>query len=242
MSADPSAGSRSSPTLVERETEGASETTASSGASTDGQVAGADVAGADVVGADVEGAPTGTLAVDRASRTTGPIGALHAAVTAAAIRTGITRRPRPFTTATTLSTGVPVRCSGPASMLPQDWFKSVKGLESPSDDSPVTIVRPPLRRRMASTLVAAAAIASGGLAAVGADTARAVSDNDWLGIVNTYRAMSGLARSPRTRAGRPRRGRTRATCSSTGSATTRSPGDPATPAAATRPGTAATSP
>ena len=69
------------------------------------------------------------------------------------------------------------------------------------------------------------------------------ADDDWLGIVNTYRAMSGLGpgRTP-TPNGQRRPRRTRATCSRTGSPTTRSRAIPATRRAATSPATAATSP
>ncbi len=48
-------------------------------------------------------------------------------------------------------------------------------------------------RRLITSLVALSAVSSTLIITGGAQSAGAVSDDDWLGIVNTYRAMSGLA-------------------------------------------------
>ena len=56
----------------------------------------------------------------------------------------------------------------------------------------MNIVRPPFRRTVTG-LVVGSLVAIGAMVATGAQPARAVSNSDWLGIVNTYRQMSGLA-------------------------------------------------
>ena len=72
---------------------------------------------------------------------------------------------------------------------------------------------------------------------------QAVADDDWLGVVNTYRAMSGVGPvSANADWSAQAVRRTPATCSRTASPTTRSRAIPATRAAATPPATAATSP
>ena len=53
---------------------------------------------------------------------------------------------------------------------------------------------PPYRRAVANTLATALIAISAFIGVgIGAQTAEAVADDDWLGIVNTYRQMSGLS-------------------------------------------------
>ncbi|MEY2958012.1 MAG: hypothetical protein RLZZ01_580 [Actinomycetota bacterium] len=62
----------------------------------------------------------------------------------------------------------------------------------PSDLSSMTTERPPRRGRRARLLLAALAATSTFSVVGSTPTAGAVADSDWLGIVNTYRQMSGL--------------------------------------------------
>ena len=48
-------------------------------------------------------------------------------------------------------------------------------------------------KKIAALLLAASAVAGTLLVSGSSGTANAVADDDWLGIVNTYRAMSGLS-------------------------------------------------
>jgi hypothetical protein len=59
----------------------------------------------------------------------------------------------------------------------------------------VTIEPSPTRRRAVAHLIAGTLVAIGASVGLGlgAPTAQAVADDDWLGVVNTYRQMSGLS-------------------------------------------------
>lgn len=78
----------------------------------------------------------------------------------------------------------------------QDFLKSVKALENRPDDTSVISVgttRTRRLRRALGSLLAGAAVVGAGIVGTAAPTAQALSDTDWLAIVNAYRAASGLA-------------------------------------------------
>jgi hypothetical protein len=73
---------------------------------------------------------------------------------------------------------------------PQEFVKRIKRVPCATDDDLVTIARRRFARGAALALAVTTTVATFQIASAG--TAAAVADDDWLGIVNTYRAMSGL--------------------------------------------------